>query len=171
MSGYVQVYTGNGKGKTTAAFGLTLRSVGAGRRVFIGQFVKGRHYSELDALERFADSVTICQYGRGCFIKRKPVDEDITAACHGLEEIRKAIQSGAYDMVIVDEGNIAVFFGLITVDDLLSLIDDKPEEMELVITGRYAHERLIERADLVTEMREVKHYYREGVLGREGIEL
>ncbi len=170
MKGYVQVYTGDGKGKTTAAIGLAVRAVGAGLTVFIGQFVKGMEYSELKSLERFAPQLLVSQYGRKSFVHNKPTDEDFRLAREGYEDIRRAINSKHYDLVILDEANIAVYFSLLTVDDLLALIDGKPDSVELVFTGRKADPRLIERADLVTEMREVKHYYHHGVIAREGIE-
>ena len=169
--GYVQVYTGDGKGKTTAALGLALRAAGAGLKVFIAQFVKGRHYAELDALERFADLITIEQYGRGCFIRGKPDEADIAAARRGLDEVRDVVRSGRYPVVILDEANVAVRFGLFSIDDLLSVIDAAPSRVELVVTGRHAHARLVQRADLVTEMTEVKHYYTHGVDARDGIEM
>ncbi len=170
MNGYVQIYTGNGKGKTTAALGLALRAVGAGMKVFIGQFVKGMKYSELGALDRLAPGITVMQFGRGCFIYEKPEEADIQAARLGLIETRRAMLSGDYDLVILDEANIAVYFELFSVEDLLALIDEKPPRIELVITGRYAHEKLLAAADLVTEMKEIKHYYTRGVQAREGIE-
>ncbi|MCD6359445.1 MAG: cob(I)yrinic acid a,c-diamide adenosyltransferase, partial [Armatimonadetes bacterium] len=165
-----QVYTGDGKGKTTAALGLALRCAGAGGRVFIAQFVKGMHYSELDALERFADLITVRQYGRDCFITGDPTPEDIELARAGLAEAREAMLSGRYRLVILDEVNIATHFGLFAVEDLLEFIDGRPEDVELVITGRRADERVIDRADLVTDMRCVKHYYDAGVEARRGIE-
>ena len=168
--GYTQVYTGNGKGKTTAAFGLALRAAGAGLRVFIAQFVKGMKYSEIEAFERFADLITVRQYGRGCFIRNAPKEEDTQAASVGLEEVRQVLCSGSYKMVILDEANIATHFRLFSVDDLLTLIDSKPAHVELVITGRNVDSRVLERADLVTEMREVKHYYTRGIEARKGIE-
>ena len=170
MKGYVQVYTGDGKGKTTAAIGLAVRAVGAGLKVFIGQFVKGMKYSELKSLERFSPEIKVKQYGRATFVHSKPAEEDFTAARDGYEEIKAIITSGQYDLVILDEANIAVHFKLLSVEDLLALIDIKPESVELVFTGRKADPRLVEKADLVTEMRDVKHYYSEGVLAREGIE-
>jgi cob(I)alamin adenosyltransferase len=169
--GYVQVYTGNGKGKTTAAFGLALRAAGAGLRVFIAQFVKGMEYSELFAIKRFSDLITLRQYGRGCFIRGEPSEEDIRAARNGLAEVREILSSGKYRVIILDEANIATHFKLFPVEELLALIDDKPEDVELVITGRNADPRVMEKADLVTEMREVKHYYASGVQARDGIEL
>nr|VFJ42698.1 MAG: cob(I)yrinic acid a,c-diamide adenosyltransferase [Candidatus Kentron sp. FW] len=170
MKGYVQVYTGNGKGKTTAAFGLALRSAGAGLKVFIAQFVKGMKYSELESIGWLRDRITLHQYGRNCFIHRDPTEEDVALARDGLDRTRRAILSRDWDVVILDEANIAVYFELFPVEELLTLIEEKPEHVELVITGRYADERLIERADLVTEMREVKHYYAGGVKARAGIE-
>jgi len=170
MKGFVQVYTGDGKGKTTAAIGLAVRAVGAGLKVFIGQFVKGMEYSELKALERFAPQLLVRQYGRKSFVHNKPTDEDFRLAREGYEDIRRAINSQQYDVVILDEANIAVYFSWLTVDDLLALIDGKPDAVELVFTGRKADPRLLERADLVTEMKEVKHYYQKGIVARDGIE-
>jgi cob(I)alamin adenosyltransferase len=170
LKGYVQVYTGNGKGKTTAALGLAIRAAGAGLPVLIAQFVKGMDYSELGALRKFADLITLRRYGRDCFIYQKPTREDIMAARRGLEEVREAVCSGSYPLVILDEANIATYYDLFSVDELLSLIDSRPQGVELVITGRYADERIVQKADLVTEMREVKHYYQRGVQARAGIE-
>ncbi len=170
MKGYVQVYTGNGKGKTTAALGLALRAAGAGKHVFIAQFVKGTKYSELKSIARLAPEVTLKQYGRKNFIHNKPTTDDILAAQNGLKEVREIIRSGKYDIVILDEANIATHFNLFSVEDLLSVVAEKPPAVELVITGRYADRRIIECADLITEMREVKHYYQKGVPAREGIE-
>ena len=168
--GYVQVYTGDGKGKTTAALGLALRAIGAGFKVFIGQFVKGMHYSELDALARFSRAVEVRQYGRDCFIRPDPTPEDREAAQAGLDEVRQVLAKGVYRLVILDEANIATYFKLFSVEDLLDVIDVKPDNVELVITGRRADSRIVERADLVTEMREIKHYYANGVEARRGIE-
>ncbi|MEN6428551.1 MAG: cob(I)yrinic acid a,c-diamide adenosyltransferase [Phycisphaerales bacterium] len=169
--GYVQVYTGDGKGKTTAAIGLAIRAAGAGLRVFFAQFIKGLAYSEIEALSRFADRITVEQFGRGCFIRGEPQQADIQAACHGLARIVEAIREGDYDLVILDEAIVAVECRLFPVERLLELIADKPEHVELVLTGRYACNALLEKADLVTEMREVKHYYRQGIGGRRGIEM
>jgi len=170
MKGYCHVYTGNGKGKTTAAFGLALRAVGAGYRVYISQFVKGMEYSELSAFRSLGDAVTVRQFGRGCFIDGAPVAEDIAAARKGLQEIKEVLASGRYQVVILDEANIATRYGLISVEELLDLITGKPDPVELVITGRDADPRVIEAADLVTEMKEIKHYYKKGVQARKGIE-
>jgi cob(I)alamin adenosyltransferase len=168
--GYVQVYTGDGKGKTTAALGLALRAAGAGLRVFIAQFAKGMEYSELVALQRFADVITIRQYGLPAFIRDKPSPADIAAARAGLEETRREIASRRWDLVVLDEANVAASLGLFTVDELLAAVELAAGRVEIVITGRRADPRVTARADLVTEMREVKHYYSRGVTGRRGIE-
>jgi len=169
LKGYVQVYTGNGKGKTTAALGLALRAAGAGLRVYIAQFVKNMKYSEFESLTTLSDLIVIKQYGRGCYI-HKVDDEDIRCARQGFEDVKQVIHSGNYDLVILDEANIATHLNLILVDDLLDLIREKPEGVELVITGRYADPLVLEAADLVTEMKEIKHYYHEGIAARDGIE-
>jgi cob(I)alamin adenosyltransferase len=170
MKGYVQVYTGDGKGKTTAAIGLALRAVGAGLKVFMGQFVKGMEYSELKSLARLAPELVVKQYGRERFVHNKPQEEDFRAGRAGYEEVKKIIQSAQYDVVILDEANIAVYFQILSVEDMLALIDEKPDSVELVFTGRKADPRLLEKADLVTEMKEIKHYYSKGITAREGIE-
>jgi cob(I)alamin adenosyltransferase len=169
--GYIQVYTGNGKGKTTAALGLALRSVGAGKKVFMGQFVKGMHYSELDAIKNYLTDIEIKQYGLDCFIVNKPEEKDIIVAKEGLDEMENIILSGNYDIVIMDELNIALYYKLFDVKKVLDILKRKPDHVEIVITGRYAPEPIIEIADLVTEMKEIKHYYRQGVEARKGIEL
>ena len=170
--GYIHVYTGDGKGKTTAALGLALRAAGAGLRVLFAQFVKGMRYSEVAALERLSDLVTVRQYGRSCFIRREPEREDIDAARAGLAEIRAMFDRGGdgYRLFVLDEANIATHFRLFSVEDLLDLMNRKPRCAELVITGRKVDPRVLERADLATEMREVKHYYAKGVEARTGIE-
>jgi cob(I)alamin adenosyltransferase len=170
MKGYVQIYTGNGKGKTTAALGLALRAVGADKKVFFAQFVKGQIYSEVKALRQYIPSIKIRQYGLDCFIINKPTQADIEAARKGLKEVSDIIMSGEYDVVILDEANIAIFYGLFSADELIRVLRQKPCETEIVITGRYAVTELIEAADLVTEMQEVKHYYNKGVEARTGIE-
>ena len=170
MKGYVHVYTGDGKGKTTAAIGLAIRAAGAGMRVYIAQFVKGMHYSELDSLDRYADLITLKQYGRDCFIEKEPEQEDIQAARQGLEEVKGVLASGDYQMVILDEANIATWYKLFSPDELVELVRSKPESVELIITGRNADPKVIALADLVTEMKEIKHYYSQGVQARAGIE-
>lgn len=169
--GYVQVYTGEGKGKTTAAMGLALRALGAGLRVYLGQFIKAGAYSEIHALEKIGGEQLRCrQFGSGKWIRGQPGEEETERARKGLEEVKEVLFSGDYDLVILDEADMAVWFKLFPVEELTGLIDRKPAHVELVFTGRRADERLIERADLVTEMREVKHYYQQGVLARKGIE-
>ena len=170
FNGYVQVYTGNGKGKTTAALGLAIRAAGAGLKVFIGQFMKMGDYSEIKALERFPDLIIIEQYGIKGFVRGKPSPEDIEASRKGLAKIKQIVASEAYDLLILEEGNVAVMCGLFGVQELLDIIDTKPDNLELVITGRGADPRIIEKADLVTEMKEIKHYYKQGVKARTGIE-
>lgn len=169
--GYVHVLTGNGKGKTTAAIGLAVRAAGAGFKVFFGQFVKRGEYSEIIALKRFSDLITVEQFGLGRFTGKKPSNEDIQAARNGLERVKQVIASGAYDMVILDEANVAVKLGLLPLQALVDLIRGKPEQIELVITGRYASPRVIELADMVTELKIKKHYYNTGTKARIGIEM
>jgi cob(I)alamin adenosyltransferase len=168
--GYIQVYTGNGKGKTTAAIGLAIRAAGAGLKVYIAQFIKLGDYSEIKALERFSDLITVEQFGLGHFVDGRPTPEDIAAAQKGLKHIKSAMASDEYKVVILEEANVATKFGLIGVQELLTLIINKPHDVELVITGRYASPLIIDIADLVTEMKPVKHYFEKGVPARVGIE-
>jgi len=170
MRGFVQIYTGNGKGKTTAAIGLAIRAAGAGLKVFIAQFLKQGDYSEIKTLDKFSDLISVEQYGLGRFIKGEPPRDEIDAAQAGLERLERALGSGDYDLIIVEEGNVATACGLFDVQRLLDLIAAKPEGMELVITGRGAAPAVMEVADLVTEMVEIKHYYQKGVMARKGIE-
>lgn len=171
MKGFVQVYTGNGKGKSTAALGLALRAVGAGKRVYFAQFVKGKTYSEMKAVELLKPAIGFCQFGRGCFIYDEPTPNDIEAARNGLAEVARIIVEGTYDLVVLDEATIAVYYHLFTTLELIEVLRKKPETMEIVVTGRYAPAELIDFADLVTEMKEIKHYYTQGVEAREGIEF
>ncbi|MCL4536673.1 MAG: cob(I)yrinic acid a,c-diamide adenosyltransferase [Nitrospirae bacterium] len=168
--GYIQVYTGNSKGKTTAALGLALRAAGAGLKIFIAQFIKKRRCSEHKALERFKDLITINQYGTGFLKGEKPTKSEIDAARKGLEEVKNIISSKTYDMVVLDEINVAVHHKLLNVEDIVDLLNSRPLNTEVVLTGRYADEKIIEMADLVTEMKEIKHYYKKGVKARRGIE-
>lgn len=171
MKGYIQVYTGDGKGKTTAAVGLAIRAAGAGLRVFIAQFVKGMHYGELDALERLRDRVTIRQFGRDCFIRNEPTAEDVRLAREGWAEVQRVMRQEPPDLLILDEIGIALHYRLVSLEEVRELIRQRPAGMELVLTGRKVPQELCELADLVTEMREIKHYYREGVPARKGIEF
>ncbi|MCI7224201.1 MULTISPECIES: cob(I)yrinic acid a,c-diamide adenosyltransferase [Fusobacterium] len=169
--GYVQIYTGNGKGKTTAALGLTARAVGNNFKVFFCQFMKGKDYGELKTLASFP-TVKHERYGRGIFIRKKEnvTDEDISLMRSGYESLKSALLSGEYDIIIADEIIGTLKFDLISIDEIKFLIKNKPNHVELILTGRNAPEELIELADLVTEMREVKHYFQKGVYARVGIE-
>jgi cob(I)alamin adenosyltransferase len=168
--GYIHLYTGNGKGKTTAALGLALRALGAGKRIFIGQFVKGMPYAEEKALVRFPE-ITIKKFGRNCFIENEPTQEDISTACEGLSEIAQLVPSGEYDMIVLDEICIALHFKLFKTEEVLNILANRTSHLEIVLTGRYAPDALYEVADLVTEMKEIKHYYKTGVQARKGIEF
>lgn len=170
MRGYVHVYTGDGKGKTTAAIGLAIRAAGAGLKVYIAQFIKMGDYSEIKALKRFSDLITIEQYGLGRFLDKTPSKEDIAIARKGLEMVKNVMASGKVNLVILEEANVAAKFGLFSVQEIVQLIVNKPKEIELVFTGRDASSQVIEVADLVTEMKMVKHYYEKGVQARVGIE-
>lgn len=168
--GYIQIYTGNGKGKTTAALGLIFRALGAGFNIFIGQFLKGMKYSELKTFEKFSSQIEIHQFGSGCFVFGKPTEDDIKKATEGFELCYNKLISDKFDVVVLDEINVALSIGLISLEKVLKLMADKPEHVELIMTGRNAMPDVIEKADLVTEMREIKHYYKEGVEARVGIE-
>lgn len=170
--GFLQIYTGKGKGKTTAALGLAIRAAGRGLRVYFGQFIKDYPYSEIQVLaERFPE-VTVEQFGtgEGCLVDRDETAADREAATRGVAAVRQALEGGTYDVVIADEINVAHDLGLIADDDLRALIDARPANVELVLTGRGAADWVIEAADLVTEMTCVKHYYQQGVDARDGIE-
>lgn len=169
--GLVQIYTGDGKGKTTAALGLALRAAGYGMRTYIGQFMKGQDYGELAGARLLSPYLTIEQYGRPSFVHlHRATPEDVRLAHEGLEKARAAMRSGDYAIVVLDEVCVALHFGLLKVEEVLAFLEEKPRGVELVLTGRRAPEELIARADLVTEMREVKHPYRQGVPARRGIE-
>jgi cob(I)alamin adenosyltransferase len=166
----IQVYTGNGKGKTTAACGLALRAAGAGLNVYIGQFAKGRCYNEIKAFKKIGN-IKVEQFGRSCFIKKTPDKIDQQMALAGLKRLSNIVTQKKYQVVILDEINIVVKLGLIPLIDLLKLIKSTPKNIELVLTGRYAHPKIIKLADLVSQIREVKHYYAKGVKARPGIEF
>ena len=170
MKGYIQIYTGKGKGKTTAALGLTMRIVGAGGKVFIGQFLKSGDYSEMNILNQMSEQVTVEHYGLGQFVKGNPSQEDIEAGLKGYERIKKILQKGEHDLVILDEGNVALMYNILSEKNLLDLFTMKPEHVELLITGRGATQALIDKADLVIEMTPIKHYYEKNVQARVGIE-
>jgi cob(I)alamin adenosyltransferase len=170
--GYIQVYTGDCKGKTTAALGLAFRAVGRGLKVCMIQFMKGGGpYGEHLAAKRLAPDLVIIPTGRAGWVNREnPDPEDIRLAQEALAQARSAVTGGVYDLVILDEVNGAIGFGLLSVGEVLDILRDKPLQVELVLTGRSAPPEIIAAADLVTEMREVKHYYKAGVPARVGIE-
>ena len=165
----IQIYTGNGKGKTTAALGLALRAAGAGLKVYIGQFVKRGNYSELKALKKLKN-VRIEQFGRSCLVKKRPGKKDLEAACRGLKKIKAAISKQGCDVVILDEINVALKLKLIRIEDVVELIKEAPEDIELILTGRGAPREILQSADLVSEIKEIKHYFRKGIKARKGIE-
>jgi len=169
--GLVELYTGDGKGKTTAAIGLAFRAAGRGFKVLMVQFLKGRKYGEIESAKLMQDRFKIIQSGLDTFVKRgEPSDEDIRLAREGLKIARNAIFSGEYDIVILDEINCACDLGVLDVKDVLPLIDGKPDTVELVLTGRGAPAEFYDRADIITEMRNVRHCYDKGITMREGIE-
>ena len=167
--GFVHVYTGNGKGKSTAAVGLAVRALCAGMSVYVGQFVKDMKYNETKIEDMFP-RLKVEQLGTGCFIFREPSQKDIDMAQDGLKKCTQLLANGNYDVVILDEINIALHFNLISVDDVINAVKNRKPNVEVVLTGRYAQQELIDMADLVTEMKEIKHYYQQGVLSRDGID-
>lgn len=170
--GLTQVYTGNGKGKTSAALGLALRAIGWGFKVHIIQFIKGGDF-------RYGELLTIGQlqnfrlraFGRGRYITEDPpLNDDVNLAKEALKFARKTVNNGEFDIVILDEVNVALHLKLISIEEVVELIQNKPKHVELVLTGRYAPSEIVEVADLVTEMREIKHPYSKDIPGRKGIE-
>ncbi len=166
---YVRVYTGNGQGKTTAAFGVLVRALCAGMRGYVGQFVKDEAYNETRLTQHF-DNVTIEQLGRGCFIDRQPNQHDREAALSALQHVTDIMHSGDYDIVVLDELTIALYYHLLTTGEVLHALSLRQPATEVIITGRYAPQELIDAAQLVTEMREVKHYYQQDVVSRDGFD-
>jgi len=166
----IQVYTGNGKGKTTAALGLALRAAGAGLKVYICQFLKGKFYCELTSLKKLKN-IKLEQFGTTCFIKKAPTAKDVERARCGLKAAKSAICGKRYDIVILDEVNVALRLGLLKLEDILSLIKNARAKKEIILTGRNAHPKIIEVADLVSEIKERKHYFKKGVKARRGIEF
>jgi cob(I)alamin adenosyltransferase len=170
--GYTHIYTGTGKGKTSAALGLAFRAAGSGLRSIVLQFMKGQPSGEIDAAAKLEGAIIIEQYGSDRFCR--PDDgsfkEHREYALRGLDRARAVITGGGYSIVILDEIITAAHFGIISDEDIIALIRSKPETAELVLTGRGASEELIRHADLVTEMREIRHYYQSGVAPRKGIE-
>ncbi len=170
--GFIHCYTGDGKGKTTASLGLALRAAGHKKKVLIIQFMKGNiNYGELTGVKMLSPYVTLKQFGRESFVSKENPDKiDIDFAKKGLQFAKSSINSNNYDIIILDEINVALDFKLIELDEVIEIIKNKPERLELILTGRYAPKKIIELSDLVTEMREIKHYYHKKIMGREGIE-
>jgi len=170
--GKIQVFTGEGKGKTTAALGLAWRAIGRGKNVLMIQLLKGPNTSgEQLAADAFGSHFDIKPVGRKGFIYRTGCEpRDRTLAEMALEEVRKAYEGGSYDVIVLDEVNVAVHLGLLGVDAVLELMDSKPAHVELILTGRYAPKEVIEKADTVLEMKKIKHHFDAGVPAREGIE-
>jgi len=170
--GFVQIYTGNGKGKSTAAIGQAVRAAGFGARTYIAQFMKEFPYNELISLKYLSKWITIEQFGGDEFVYKKelPGEEELAKARKGLLTSKEKMLSGDYDLIILDEAIVAIYFKLIETKDLIEFIKTKPTNLEIILTGRYCPEELIELADLVTEMKEVKHYYQKGITSRKGIE-
>jgi cob(I)alamin adenosyltransferase len=171
--GLIIVNTGPGKGKTTAAMGTALRAVGNGMRVLMLQFIKGSwHYGELDSVKAFGDKFVMKQMGRG-FVKvgaEKPDPEDVRLVEQAWTEAARAIQSGEWDLVILDEINYAISYGMLDPAKVAEVLKQKPEQVHVILTGRSAHPTIVELADTVTEMRQVKHAYEKGVMAQRGIE-
>ena len=170
--GLIQIYTGNGKGKTTAALGLALRAAGSGLRTFIGQFMKGSPYGEQDALRHLEPLIIIEQFGdRGHVHCGEPSPKQIAQAQAGLKRIEQVLHSGQFDIIVMDEINIACYFELLPVPKVLCVLKNRPSNVEIVLTGRHAPAEFLELADLVTEMVQVRHPYQKGLLARQGIEF
>lgn len=170
--GYIHVYTGNGKGKTTAAFGLAIRSLGHNLKVYIGEFVKSMEYGEVKFLKDKFENVTIELLGteEGCFIDREVNENDYINARKQYQHIVDVVSSDKYDVVILDEIFIGLYFKLLSEEDILNIMEVKNPHVELILTGRYAPQSILDKADLVSVMEEYKHYYQQGVLARDGIE-
>lgn len=168
--GFIHIYTGNGKGKTTAAIGLGVRATGEGLKVYMIQFMKGRRYSEIDALDHI-QNFTVVQFGRDEFVlKENPEQIDIDLARKGFEQAKIIINKGEHDVVILDEINVAVDYNLIPLNDVLQLLEEKPKKVELILTGRYAAPEVVKQADIVSEILEIKHPYQNGIESRKGID-
>ena len=170
--GFVQVYTGNGKGKTTAAIGQAVRAAGAGLKSYIIQFMKEYPYSELNSLKFLSDLITIEQKGGDDFVYKKelPSEAEKMKIRGALKKAEDLMISKSYDIIILDEVLVSVYFKLLKTDEIISFLKKRPGSVEVILTGRYCPDEIIEMADLVTEMKEIKHYYAKGVLSRKGIE-
>lgn len=170
--GFIHIYTGNGKGKTTAAIGQAVRAAGAGLKTYIAQFMKEYPYSELESLKLLKDFVEVEQFCGDDFVYKRqlPDESEIKKASDGLNIAKVKMLSGYYDIIILDEAIVAIYFKLLNLNQIIEFIDSKPESVELILTGRYCPNELISKADLVTEMKEIKHYYSKGITSRKGIE-
>ena len=169
-TGYIQVYTGNGKGKTTASIGVVMRAAASGMKIFFGQFMKNTPSAEHIIFAGYPQSITFEQFGTGRFVMGKPGAEDYEKAAAGWQRCKTALQSGDYDLVVLDELNTALKLELLPIAEVIDVLSRKPEQPEVIITGRYAPEEIINIAGLVTEMNEIKHYFKQGVNARKGIE-
>ena len=172
LKGQIQIYTGDGKGKTTTALGLALRAAGHGYRTYFGQFLKARPSGERTAARRLGGLITFAMFGRPGLLRMKgrPDPEDVRRARRGLALCRTAMLSGRYDIVVLDEVTVALHFGLLNLPDVIAFLDERPAAVEIILTGRRAPAALIRRAGLVTEMKEIRHYFSAGVSARRGIE-
>jgi cob(I)alamin adenosyltransferase len=170
--GFVQIYTGIGKGKSTAAIGQAVRAAGFGLKTYIAQFMKEYPYNELISLKHLSEWISIEQFGGDDFVYKKelPGKEELARVKKGLQTAIDTMLSNEYDLIILDEAIVAIYFKLIKAEELIEFMKQKPKNVELILTGRYCPEELIELADLVTEMIEVKHYYQKGITSRKGIE-
>jgi cob(I)alamin adenosyltransferase len=170
--GFVQIYTGNGKGKSTAAIGQAVRAAGFGLKTYIAQFMKEYPYNELISLKHLSEWISIEQFGGDEFVYKKelPGQVELDKAKKGLQTAKEKMLSGEFELIILDEAIVAIYFKLIETKNLIDIIKAKPEDVELILTGRYCPDELIQLADLVTEMKELKHYYQKGITSRKGIE-
>jgi cob(I)alamin adenosyltransferase len=166
----IQVYTGNGKGKTTAALGLALRAAGAGLKVYIAQFVKGGYSSELEALKKIKN-IKVETFGRAGFIRNVGQGKDVQLAHRGLKKIKRVLSKKLYDLIILDEVNVAIQLKLLALGDILSLIRNAPRKVELILTGRDAHPKILKEADLISQIKQLRHYFKKGMKARKGIEF
>lgn len=170
--GYIQVYTGNGKGKTTAAIGQAIRAIGNELRVYFVQFMKDYTYGEVGLLQNLSPNLILKRYGTDDFVFKKtpPTPALIQEVQSGLAETEAAMLSGNYDLIILDEILVSIYFKLFTTDEVIRFLNKKPKNVEIILTGRYCPKPIEALADLVTKMNEVKHYYQKGVSARKGIE-
>lgn len=170
--GYIQIYTGNGKGKTTAAIGQAVRAAGSGLKTYIAHFMKNYPYGEIISLKQLSKWITVEQFASDDFVFRKepPDEEMIKCAKAGLDAVMKNMLSGKFDLIIMDEVFVSIYYGLFTEHDVLPILKRKPANVELILTGRFCQPVFLNKADLVTIMKEEKHYYEKGVTVRKGIE-